>query len=126
VVRVRAVLLPPRQAYSSTRGPARPEATKVNHFEIHGETQPLRNGLTGKMERLLVYYHVVVAGTQPDETGHLHAVCGAIVDLLPWTRALRGWLAITEKERCPSCDERVGEELRRLIELETIGVWGWR
>jgi hypothetical protein len=95
---------------------------QVKHFEIHRETQPV----TGTVERTLVYYHAVVAGTQPDEAGDLQAVCGAIVDLWPWTRAPRGWLEITEKERCPSCVLRVGGELRRLIELETIGVWGWR
>jgi hypothetical protein len=66
----------------------------MGHLEIHRETQPV----TGTEERTLVYYHAVVAGTQPDEAGDLQAVCGAIVDLWPWTRAPRGWLEITEKD----------------------------
>ena len=44
-------------------------------------------------------------------------ICGAIVDLLPWTRPL-DWLKITEQDRCRLCDERVGDEIRRLIKLE--------
>jgi hypothetical protein len=98
----------------------------MRHLEIHGETQPGPDKMTGTVERTLVYYHVVVAGTPRDEKGDLYAVCGAIVDLLPWTRALRGWLAITAKDRCPSCDERAGDEVRRLIELERTDVWDWQ
>jgi hypothetical protein len=101
-------------------------ADRVKHFEIHAETQLTPNALTGKVERFFVFDHVVVAGTEPDKAGDLRAVCSAVVDPLPWTSPLRDWLAITETKRCPSCDERVGDEIRRLIELEATGVWGWQ
>ena len=98
----------------------------MKRHEIHAETQPVPNRLTGKAQRILIFYHVVGARTEPDEAGDLHAICGAIVDLLPWTRQLRDWLKVTEQDRCSVCDERVGDEIRRLIELEATGVWGWQ
>jgi len=99
---------------------------QTKRFEIHGETQPVPNRLTGKVERVLVFDHVVVAGTEPDEAGDLHAVCGGVVDPLPWMRPLREWLKLSGMERCAVCDERVGAEIRRFIDLEGAGVWGWQ
>ena len=56
----------------------------MKRYEIHPESQPVPNMVTGELVERIDRYHVVVVGAEPDDMGDLHAVCGAVVDREPW------------------------------------------
>jgi hypothetical protein len=95
----------------------------MKRYAIHAETQPVPNRRTGAVDRRFVFWHVVVVGTELDELGDLHAVCGAVVDPMPWRRPLRDWLALTPGMRCPACDKAVGKDLKAVTDQIGSPIW---
>ena len=87
----------------------------MKRYEIHAETQLAPNTVTPLIPWSELY-HAVVVGSEPDEIGKLHAVCGEVVHSEPWGRALREWPALTDEQRCPVCDKAAGDEVREQIE----------
>ena len=88
----------------------------MKRYEIHPESQPVPNMVTGELVERIDRYHVVVVGAEPDDMGDLHAVCGAVVDREPWKRPLGDWLQLADKERCPACDKAAGKDLEAVTD----------